>query len=138
MAWLRITRDEETGDMNRELHPGKPSFEELQAGVGGNIEAVTVAEFGGKEVTCYVNEEGKVLNLAPTVFWEPLRDVLCGPLVITGTDFTTGETISVPRTLLERLTIGRQHLISFGLGLMLPIMEAPRGPWEVEGDKWAN
>lgn len=69
------------------FHATKPTLEDLQAAVGGDIEAFPAPHDG----TTYLNEEGKLLGLAHNrlaTHW--LREFLlpgdwiAGPLVVTG------------------------------------------------------
>lgn len=68
--------------------PGKPAevreientLKTMQAIVGGNIEALQITE----NVICYLNDEGKLLKLAPNFL--NLLDVICGTAVFMRAD----------------------------------------------------
>ena len=80
--------------------PGKPAevreientLNEFQKLVGGHIEALQI----GDDLCCYVNEEGKLLNLRPNFFLRgrhnPDCDLIVGPAVFFRSDFEGGET----------------------------------------------
>lgn len=82
----------------------------LQERVGGYIEAVSSAD---GEVTLWINEEGKLINLPvnelATSLWHLVSpdmagvDVLCGAVVVTGGTDSRGDTLSIPSGLLQVL-----------------------------------
>jgi len=70
-----------------------PRLEDLQGGVGGDIEVVPLfTKYKGRPCVAFCNEEGKLnglpVNQVATAFWyaqEPRfigRDILVGPVVI--------------------------------------------------------
>jgi hypothetical protein len=64
-----------------------PTLEEMQKIVLGWLEMVRLAEYeGGGGVALWLNEEGKLIPLAPNVFLSTLNDYLRGPIFITGLD----------------------------------------------------
>lgn len=86
----------------------------LQATVGGYIEAVhgwTVPGYGMPDVTFFLNDEGKILNqpvnTQATALWWVLdpaargHDHLCGVVVVTGGADGNGDTLSVPRKVID-------------------------------------
>ena len=92
----------------------------LQERVGGWIEAVSSDD---GQVTLWMNEEGKLMNLPvnelATTLWHLLSpgmagvDVLCGAVVVTGGTDDEGDTLSIPDGLLqvlERVGAGSQLL----------------------------
>ena len=82
----------------------------LRQRVGGWIEAVASDD---NTVTLWINEEGKLLglpvNVVATKLWWGLcpaatnRDVLCGPVVVSGGPDANGDTKSVPAALERQL-----------------------------------
>lgn len=73
--------------------PGKPAevreikntLKAMQAIVGGNIEALQITE----SVICYLNDEGKLIKLAPNfVIMHDITvcDIVCGPVVFFRSD----------------------------------------------------
>jgi hypothetical protein len=89
-------------------------LDDLQALVGGYIEAVALPDFitGADQATAYVNEEGKLDGLAPnfraTDFMVPgvglmWGDYIAGPMVLAGFDPETGEhTADIPPAVVRR------------------------------------
>jgi len=95
---------------------------QLQALVGGNIEAVPLPEFigGSERATAYVNEEGKFLprdvdgepgpgapNMRATDFMVPgvglfPNDYIAGAFLLCGFDAGTGEHADLPDPVLRR------------------------------------
>lgn len=80
--------------------PGKPAevreientLEAFRAIVGGHIEAVRISD----DIACYINEEGKLQDLAPNLL-VPLQrtaglEVICGPAVFFRADLEGNET----------------------------------------------
>ena len=73
--------------------PAKPAevreidntLEAVQAIVGGNIEALRISD----SVFCYLNDEGKLINLAPNFVitdGRTVSDIVCGPVVFFRSD----------------------------------------------------
>jgi hypothetical protein len=84
-----------------ELDEGDSQLKSLQELVGGHIEAIGLAP----NVTAYLNEEGKLLNLptnhAASVIALAAQaimpdDWIAGPLVVCGFDPNTGENTDIP------------------------------------------
>ena len=91
----------------------RSQLSELQALVGGLIEALPLPEFidPAGRATCYANEEGKNIGLPPnmraTDFLCPgvgllWGDYIAGPLVILGFDPERGINLDVPSAAVER------------------------------------
>jgi hypothetical protein len=90
----------------------RPTLEALQAAVGGKVQALR-SESG--LTTLWVNEDGKVLRLAPnrvaTALWWALDpeaagwDILHGPVVVTGGVGRDGEDLDVHAEALTALNI---------------------------------
>ena len=83
-------------------------YEQLQEAVEGNIERLPYP--GRSDVTCYINEEGKLLNLsynylATDLLKNVLRplDYIVGPMVVIGFDPDTGEDIDLSEDLSLKL-----------------------------------
>lgn len=79
--------------------PGKPAevreientLEAFRAIVGGNIEALRISD----SVFCYLNDEGKLINLAPNFVitrCKTVCDIVCGPVVFFRSDGEGNET----------------------------------------------
>lgn len=67
----------------------KNNYKELQAIVGGYIECVPM-DYNKSSITIVLNEEGKLIGLAPNAKW--YNDILCGTLIFVGVggeDFTS-------------------------------------------------
>jgi hypothetical protein len=84
-------------------HEGIPAYEQLSAGVGGLIEAVSMMH-DGEEATLWVNEEGKLTGLprngmAGYVAHEKkaifVNDWIAGNVVFTGGADREGETMEL-------------------------------------------
>lgn len=84
--------------------PGKPAevreidntLEAVQAIVGGNIEALRISD----SVFCYLNDEGKLINLAPNFVitnGRTVSDIVCGPVIFFRSD-SEGNEISLTLT----------------------------------------
>jgi hypothetical protein len=93
------------------------SLEDLQAAVGGLIEAVQLTP----EVHGWVNEEGKLTGLpvndvATHLFrraYPGTRDVIAGSMVLMGTNDETGDDVDLPQEWFDALDAGRglYHLV---------------------------
>ena len=67
-------------------------YYDISKAIGGSIECVPVHELA----TVYCHEEGKIRNLTPTALWfDPeegtILDVICGPVVLLGTEDDEGD-----------------------------------------------
>lgn len=67
-------------------HETVSTLADLQKIVGGYIEAVCIDD----RYTVYVNEEGKLLGLDPTMLWLEGQDILRGPVVFDGAPTRAG------------------------------------------------
>lgn len=109
-------------------HDGVPSLKDMQEVVGGWIEAADLFEDFHGRVSVYVNEEGLLVTdpvfTISTKGWQyhPDRSVLAGPFLIVRCD-QEGETVGLTEGDVDRIVYGKQHVISFELGQMIPILE---------------
>jgi hypothetical protein len=83
-------------------------YEQLQEAVDGNLEMLPYP--GRSDVSCYINEEGKILNLpynnlATDLLKNILRpsDYIVGPMVVIGFDPDTGEEVDLSEEILLKL-----------------------------------
>jgi len=112
---------------------GVPTLAEMQEVVGGLIEAVDLWVDDAGRVSMYVNEEGLYL-CEPEVMvqwpnWYKISGnppVFNGPFVIVRCDWN-GDTVSLTEEDQNLLRFGRQSIISFTYGKMIPILEVLRG-----------
>lgn len=86
-----------------EYDPRNGGLEELQARVGGWIEAAPVFN---SRLSMYCNEEGKIdglpLNLRASMLLDPnARDVIAGDVVVVGAPDADGYNTSLPKRLVE-------------------------------------
>lgn len=104
---------------------GIPDLARMQEIVGGLIEPidlVSVGEIGqpgSRVVTAYCNEEGKILELPPTVAYVPMSDVLVGPLVVVAVNMEDGETASLTEEEVAAIKLGPMGLFT-----------------EIDGESW--
>jgi len=89
------------------VEPGKDvrmvtveSLEDLQRLVGGYIECVPVSD----KFTVWVNEEGMLHGMEPSVIWEGKGQVLVGPVVFDGRATRAGNTSSLKGNALKAAT----------------------------------
>jgi Domain of unknown function (DUF3846) len=101
--WASITVEGEV-----EIHDGIPTLEQMQATVGGYIEAVEIGD-----AIMWVNEEGKLSGLTPnniaTDLAEPGRwifegDYIAGDVLLTGLADDDGETTGLSASWIETLS----------------------------------
>lgn len=94
------------GDWEFDSHDGIPTLDEMQSAVGGLIEPIDLWEDENGQVTMYVNEEGLYkcepsLSVRNTQFHgDPL---VRGDVIVTRLDWSTGETVSLIESDLDRL-----------------------------------
>jgi hypothetical protein len=96
-----------------ELSDNGSQLDELQAAVGGSIEAIRLPEFIDPDgtSTAYIHEEGKFVcepNMRATDFMVPgvglfFGDYIAGPLVLCGFNPTTGENADVTDRVARRV-----------------------------------
>jgi hypothetical protein len=116
-------------------HDGVPSLARLQELIGGNVEALEIAALSkSRFVTIFLHEEGRILELPPSVYLPNIGDNLqpaeaefygtaLGPVVLTATDSGTGETVPFTPAELDGFILGRLHNLSFRYGAMVPHLE---------------
>lgn len=76
-------------------------YKDLQEAVGGYIEAVRLDPYGdSKGVDIYINEEGKLMGLEPSLKWANGKDVLCGNVVFCSYD-DEGESVGLNQEQIE-------------------------------------
>lgn len=109
-----------------DLREGVPTGEQIKEALnGGWLEGLTIRGApGGRCLTAYVDEEGKLKSLPPTMIYPAINDVLCGPVIITATD-TEGET--VPMTC-EEVTAALPKRHSRTLKGPLPVLDVKPYP----------
>lgn len=89
---------------------------QLQEGVGGWIEAVSLPSFipRANRATAYVNEEGKLeglpINRRATDFMVPgvglmWGDYIAGPFIVVGFDPSSGDETDVPESIIRRVRL---------------------------------
>lgn len=91
------------------------SLAQLQALVGGYIQALPMPDFIGDNVTAYINEEGKYSgdtrpNMRATDFMVPgvglmMGDYIAGPFVLCGFDAERGENTDIPARAVRRARV---------------------------------
>lgn len=91
------------------------SLAQLQALVGGYIQALPMPDFIGDDVTAYINEEGKFSgdtrpNMRATDFMVPgvglmMGDYIAGPFVLCGFDAERGENTDIPARAVRRARV---------------------------------
>jgi len=91
-------------------HHGRPTYDDLNAAVGGYLEGVPTRDASGaldEGYTAYCNEEGKLKRLphnpAATRFTRIAGDVLVGPVVIVGPPDDEGDDTPMPADIRLRL-----------------------------------
>lgn len=122
--WATITWVEGEGAVLARKE-GVPTLEDLQGVVGGYIEPVDLDRTPKRAVTAWVNEEGKNLRLPPTAFYDYgiAVDTLHGPIAVTASDPRTGDTVALTEEELDRIEIGKESLIDFSSGRMIPRLD---------------
>lgn len=86
-------------DRKLEIHDGIPTLTAMQEAVGGYIEtAFRVPSSTRKNITVdvYCNEEGHLMSL-PIDYVTIDGSPMAGPLVFTGGDVTTGDTVDITK-----------------------------------------
>lgn len=104
MTWLTLST---AGEVRR--HSGVPSADDLHRSVGGYFEAITIKVLG-KNITMYLNEEGKFGNSRDNDIATELAqgmiaawDYIVGDVVLTGPAGKSGEETSLPLDVAEYL-----------------------------------
>jgi|APSaa5957512535_1039671.scaffolds.fasta_scaffold239237_1 hypothetical protein len=114
------------GDWKFNSHDGVPNLEEMQAVVGGYIEPIDLWEDEDGSVTLYVNEEG-LYKCEPSLSVRNTRyhgdPLVRGDVVVVRTDFTDGETVSLKKEDLDRLTF-----LPGQFAFLTEDLDAPRMP----------
>ena len=110
-----------------ERKEGVPELEELQAAVGGWVDATTLADLGnGRELTAWVNDEGLLIGLPilqilnPPAYRGPAN--LAGNVVLAITDMKTGETVPMTEEEAGLISFGGRWLLNFQTGQMVPLL----------------
>lgn len=88
----------------------RDGLDDLQKAVGGYIEALPFPMLG--DVTCYINEEGKMLDLPLNEFATGIHkphlmngDYIAGPMVVMGFDPNEGENRPIPEPVWNALKL---------------------------------
>lgn len=90
-----LSRNEETDDLELNVVDIDGSLESLNKIVGGYIEMPTIStELASRKIDVVINEEGKLIDLKPTILARQIRDVIFGNVIFIGSgDY--GESISL-------------------------------------------
>ena len=84
------------------------TLKSLQSAVGGHIERVPIPDLEEAGVDVWVNEDGKLMDLRPSIllaYKGEILDVMFGDVAFTGTDGDggTGELTEVQKVLVEQM-----------------------------------
>lgn len=112
---MYLTLSHVTGKM--ECHEGVPSLAQMQAAVGGYIEALHTVDSpfrDGHWLTCYVNEEGLLIQL-PLAFQtlgNGFEQPIAGSVVFTAVRVEDGDTVALLPSEVVHITLNRLGILS--------------------------
>lgn len=114
----------DNGNLTVKEYDHRPTLRDMQEIVGGLIEvAGNWDSHDGRTLSLYCDEEFLYTKEpVPNVYVAQTDTVLCGPVFFAAVN-EEGETQGLTVAELLRITVGRQQLISFKYGRMVPIVE---------------